>query len=44
MGKPDSMWDQGGIDRGDEDDGEFYISLEMIPEMTLLFLEDNTTQ
>ena len=37
-----SMWAQGGIGRGDGDDGEFYISLEIFPEMTLIFLEDTT--
>lgn len=35
---------QGSIDRSDGGDGEFYISLEIIPEMTLLFLENYTAQ
>ena len=38
------MWAQGVIGRGDGGDGEFYISLEIFPEMTLVFLEDNTVQ
>lgn len=35
------MWVQGSIGRGDR---EFDISLEMVLEMSLLFLEDNTVQ
>lgn len=35
---------QGSIDRSDGGDGEFYISLEIIPGMTLLFLENYTAQ
>lgn len=36
-----STWVQGIINRGDR---EFDISLEMVLEMSLLFLEDNTVQ
>ena len=38
----DRMWAQGGTGRGDEGDGEFDLSLKMVLEMSLLFLEDNT--
>ena len=40
----DRMWAQGGTGRGDEGDGEFDLSLKMVLEMSLLFLEDNTMQ
>lgn len=39
-----SLWAQGGISRGDEGDGEFDIFLEIVLEMSLPFLEDNTMQ